>query len=175
MLRLRVTVDVRALHDSEPCWLIRERARDGSVSDTNVAWDGFNTTWGATYVRAADGHAWIDYDGELEHFQRHGLLVSAISNETEHVGWNFLPKGNLARVRESGVAVGAVNKARVLNALTPACTMYRWSDGWQQALVPEIRFDGVVTSVTVPNPREQRLVDNQDPLLAWIEGSKVTI
>jgi hypothetical protein len=177
VLRLRINVDVHRLRDGGPCWVVRERSRDGHVGPVDAVLAGFHTTWGATYIRAADGHAWMDYDGEPEHFHEGGLVIPAVSDVRVRFGWNVLPEGHKERVRESGVAIGGVNKARVLNALTPACTMYRWvDDGWDRALCPEVRFDGEVTSVQVTEAREHDLVGNGEPLLAWIEGSgKATI
>lgn len=174
MLRLRARVLVPALRDSRSCWAIHERDRDGNVSAEAVVWDGFHTTWGATYVRAADGRAWVDYDGEEEHFHQHGLMALAVSDVREDIGWNLLPEGHLARIKASGAIIGAVNKSRVRARRPAACTMYRWvNGGWDRALCEQVWFDGEVATVTVPNGREHGLVDDREPLLAWLEGFKV--
>lgn len=156
MLRQRIEIDVPRLRAGEPCFSV------GSEW-----WSGFETSWGATFVKAEGGNAWVEYHGEWDNIHEGGRTVQQDlpSHMTDRcqVGWNIFPLSEAANLsRSKGLWAVGVNKARV-KAGKVAVTAY--SAPGRQVLCPFIRLDGIVRSVVVNPP----LVGSPEPLNAWLE------
>lgn len=151
----RITVDQAALAAGEPAWLL-----DG------VRVPGFETVRGATFIRARDRQAWLDFAGDEIDIRPGGLTIPPASQETVHVAFNHLPRCQYERLKATpGLHFGAVNQADV-RAGRVGCTAYRWEPGGEvgHILCPSIRFSGAVRSVTMVPP-----LPTPGPLNCWIE------
>lgn len=144
----RITFDRAAMVAGEPCCVV-----DGEHIR------GFDCR-GVVFIKAEGGHAWMEFHGDDANFRAGGHVFQA--EGWDKVLFNLLPAGQLDRLAtDPSLHIGAVNRGNVARGVT-ACTVYNSLGG---ALVPSVRFEGLVSSAVVVPP----ILTRPEPLNVWIE------
>jgi hypothetical protein len=145
----------------EYCYKIEDYDRDKNLVGEPYFIKGFECK-GIVFIKSEGTHAWVEFHGDDEDFKEGGKFFKP-TDEREKVMFNFFPKGQVKRLKEDEtLKFGAVNRHRVL-AGNPAAVTFYSAEG--AALMPELRFEGVVRSVTITPP----VLGDPEPLNSWIE------